>query len=433
MRSVLFLIGFGLMTAVVKAEFVLPQPLSLQDALAISLRHPVVMQADMQRDKVAAQQSLLASENDLNVDFQGQLNYVDPAPLTPDRSHNDSKVFLRFSSELYDFGYTDARQQALEKQLNSASLAFMNTRQQHQLKVAELFFEVLIADKEYVLIDEIMTAAFLDYDKLLERHDLGTVSDVDLLRLENDYREKLQLRRLAEKRQRMSRMQLASAMGVPEHLPADLLEPEVNWKSTIPAIDQVMETALARHPQILAATEAVEAARAQLAATESSDNPTLSARMQFADYQRQTGTSHPFEMGLTLNLPLYSGGQMQAQQQQARVALHKQELALQTAKIQAREAVLQTLLDLEEFKTELDTLKVSEDYAELYLDQNRALYELEVASDLKDALIKVSDVILKKIKARLGYALAEMKLAAMQGQWPLEEQTRTENTNEKTQ
>jgi len=109
-------------------------------------------------------------------------------------------------------------------------------------------------------------------------------------------------------------------------------------------------------------------------------------------------------------------------------------MALQLVKMQAQEAALQNILSLESYKSELDSLKVSADYAELYLDKNRALYELEVASSLKDALIKVSDVILKKIRARLGYKLAEMKLAALQGQWQFDNNTvvsTTENQNEK--
>jgi len=416
------------------AERLMPQPLSLQQALDLALAYPGIQAADAKLSKAKAEALQIDAENDLNIDFEGQLRYVDPAPITPDRSNDDSKVFLRFSSELYDFGYTAARQQAADKQISSAEKALLSARQQHLLKVAELFFNVLIADKEYVLIDEVMTAAFLDYDKLRERHELGTVSDVRLLELENDYREKLQLRKQAEQKQRMTRMLLASAMAMPEQLPADLIEPPVDWQKDLPDLAKISAALNTDNPQVLAASEAVEAARAKLSAAESNDNPRLSANLQWADYQRETGSTHPFEAGLVLNVPLYSGARQQADQQLARADLQEKEMALQLVKMQAQEAALQNILSLESYKSELDSLKVSADYAELYLDKNRALYELEVASSLKDALIKVSDVILKKIRARLGYKLAEMKLAALQGQWQFDNNTvvsTTENQNEK--
>jgi outer membrane protein TolC len=395
----------------------LPQPLSLGQAFDLALAHPSIQAADARLQQANARTDKLLAEDDFNLRFEGELTYVDPVKITPDRSNNDSKMFLKLDKKLYDFGYTDARLSAADRSQSSQQWQLYNATQQHLINVAELFFEVLLADKSYAVADEKMTVAYLRYDKTKERHDLGTVSDVDLLDLENDYRQKLQLRRRAEYQQRLSRMKLASAMGMPDQLPSDLVEPPVDWDKQLPTLNDVETAVLDNNAEIRALKESVEAARQQLSAAEASDNPVIRGEMQYADYQRLTGSSHPFMFGLVLEAPLYSGGKVQAEQSLARASLQEQEARLANARLLARQQALELVLDLEQYKTDIEASHLSEDFIELYLDRSRALYELEVASDLGDALSRSSEVIYQKLKARLGYALTEMKLAALQGNW----------------
>lgn len=412
-----FIVLALLLGQAVHAVEALPEPLSLQQALQIARSHPSIAIASARLEQANASSEQIAAENDLNIDFEGDLTYVDPVSITPDQSNDDSKLFLRFSSKLYDFGYTDARLAAADMTRSSRQWSHYDVTQQHLLKVAGLFFNVLLADKAYAVADERMTVAFLKYDKTRDRHDLGTISDVDLLELENDYRQKLQIRRQTEHQQRNTRMKLAASLGRPDELPSNLVPPEVDWKQELPSVDEVVAQIIANNPGLKALNDSVSAAKQQLTAAQASDNPVIRGEMQFADYQRLTGSSHPFTVGLVLEAPLYSGGKSQADEKQARSLLLEQEAKLNLAKLEIREQALEVLLELEQYKTDIDAALVSEDYIELYLDRSRALYELEVASDLGDALSRSSDVIYQKLKARLGFALAQMKLAALQGQW----------------
>ena len=54
-------------------------------------------------------------------------------------------------------------------------------------------------------------------------------------------------------------------------------------------------------------------------------------------------------------------------------------------------------------------------YRDLYLDRSRALYELEVRTDLGDAMSQISDVRLRRARIMFDWAMNEAKLRAMTG------------------
>jgi hypothetical protein len=55
------------------------------------------------------------------------------------------------------------------------------------------------------------------------------------------------------------------------------------------------------------------------------------------------------------------------------------------------------------------------DYRELYLDRSRALYELEVKTDLGDAMTEMSAVRLDVAHTEFAWMMAQAELAALAG------------------
>lgn len=407
-----------LLASSVAAVEPLPQPLSLQQALQLSEEHPNIQLAQIGVEKARAEADKISADYGVKVSATAYLTAVDPSDLAfYDRSNNDSKAFLRASKRLYDFGYGKARESAAENAVKSQQWQFLSQRQKHKLGVVEKFFDVLIADKTYVLENEVMTLAFLKYDKAKDHNELGRVSDIDLLELENIYREKLQQRTLAEQEQRLSRSRLAIALGRPDDLPADLVAPEVDWQKPLPTLEAVVDKSLSNNLELRTSRDAVMAAREKLIAAQSKHNPVIHGEMQLAEYNRETASTHPASAGLVLEIPLYTGGASKAEAAHARALLLEQETKLQAIELSIRHVALELLMQLDTLKKNLEALQISSDYSELYLDKNRALYELEVASDFGDAVIKVSQVILDRLQVSLDYALTEARLAALQGEW----------------
>jgi outer membrane protein TolC len=357
----------------------------------------------------------LLSDAGLKITAIGHLRAVEPSDISLNRSNNDSRVQLLATKRLYDFGYTSARESAAQSDIDGQQWLTVNAQQEHLLDVIKKFHAVLIADKGYVLKNEEMTLAFLRHDKAKDRHELGTVSDIDLLELENAYRVLLQERKVFEQQQRLTRKMLAFALNRPDEPPSELLQPNVVWDKQLPSLDAVLEKALASNPALQAAREAVNSANRKLQAAQSSGNPVLHGEMSVSDYHRETGSTHKATAGLILEFPLYTGGKSKSEVALARAGVRKAQSQLRLTELAVRESVMELVLKLETLKADMQAQQVSEEYGELYMDKNRALYELEVASDFGDAVVRVSKVILKKLQTKLDFLYTEAQLASLQG------------------
>jgi len=414
--SYLYLIICAIYSCLVSAQELLPQPLSLMDALSLSQDHPQVKASESIVDMAAANIDKISSDNDLNVVFQGYLTVVEPSELSPNESNNNSKALLLARKKLYDFGYSDAQKTAAQTLFKSKKNLLLNKRQQHQLTVIADFYDVLVADKYSSWRDETTTYAFFKYNKNQDFHEFGKVSDIELLRTENIFREERHLRTLAEQQQQITRIQLSDSLNRPGDLASELLMPVVDWEKPIPLVDTILEKALQNNPGLIAAKTAVQAAKEELIAVNASDNAVIHGEVMAADYRRKTGSTHPLSAGLVIEVPLYSGGKIKSDIAIARAQLSEQQSLMRLVELSIRQTAAELYVQLNTVKDELAALKVSEDYGELYLDKNRALYELEVASDFGDAMVRVSEVDYKKTKALLSYALLEAKLLALQGE-----------------
>jgi outer membrane protein TolC len=395
----------------------LPVPLSLQHALQVADtdKHPAMQLADSKLEQLNAQKDKLLSDSGLSITAVGHLLAVEPSSISINRSNNDSRIQLLARKKLYDFGYSGARESAAQSDIDGQQWLTIEAQQAHLLDIMRKFNDVLVADKGYVLKNEEMTMAFLRHDKAKDRHELGTVSDIDLLELENGYRVLLQERKVMEQRQRLTRKILAVALNLPDDPPSELLEPDVVWDKGLPTIEAVLERALLSNPALQAAREAVKAANRKLEAAQSSGNPVLHGEMSVSDYKRETGSTHKATAGLILEIPLYTGGKEKSEVALARAGLRQAQAKLRLTELSVRESVMELVLKLETLKADLQAQQVSEEYGELYMDKNRALYELEVASDFGDAVVRVSKVIFKKLKTKLDFLYTEAQLAALQG------------------
>lgn len=406
-----------LISGTVHAE-TLPVPLTLQHAIQVAemQSNPAMQLADSKLEQVNARKDQLLSESGLNITAIAHLRAIEPSNISVDRTNNDSRAQLLAKKKLYDFGYTKARESAAQSDVDSQHWLTVDAKQKHLLDIIGKFNAVLVADKGYVLKNEQMTLAFLRYDKARDRHELGTVSDIDLMELENGYRVLLQERKVMEQKQRLTRKSLALALNRPDDPPSELFEPEVVWDRELPSLDAVLEKALSSNPSLQAARETVKSANRKLEAAQAKDNPVLHGEMSVSDYHRETGSTHKATAGVILEIPLYSGGKSKSDVALARASLREDQAKLRLIELAVRESVMELVLKLETLKADLQAQQVSEEYGELYMDKNRALYELEVASDFGDAVVRVSKVILKKLQTKLDFLYTEAQLAALQGQ-----------------
>lgn len=393
----------------------LPSPLTLGQALALADEpHPDLdaARADVERARARVQEQ--ESRQDARAYLDLTPEWVNPS--TGGGGANDSRARILLSKQLTDFGRTRALESSAAGELDGRELAFLDARQRRRLEIMARFFGVLLADLRYAADNEEMAHRYVVYDRVRERHALGQVSEVELLEYENRYREALIVRTESAQRQSASRLQLAHALNRPAQVPGELVAPTLAaLEREIPDYQALSEDARRANPVVAALRKELDAARAGLEAERARQRPTLNAEIEAAEYERALSGRNNFRAGLSLRVPLYQGGEVDAAVTRAAADLAGREARLKRAEHELQQTVLDAVQALETLKVRREAAKQRLAFRDLYLDRARAIYEMEVQTSLGDAMTRLTEAQWLAAQADYQLALAWARIEALTG------------------
>jgi outer membrane protein TolC len=220
----------------------------------------------------------------------------------------------------------------------------------------------------------------------------------------------------SQTRQRLTRTRLAQLLNRPDDPPANLVMPdEPDLSAKLPSVEELTEQALAGNPHLKALRAKVESALQGVAAARKAYGPVIRGEMKAGTYNRDMGSRYPVQAGLVFEMPLFTGRAGDAAVARARADLAARRAELSAAELAVRQAVLDSRLGLDDVKANLQQVSVLGDYRDLYLDRSRTLYEMEVRTDLGDAMVKMSAVRLEHAKALFNGLMAQARLEALTG------------------
>ena len=305
--------------------------------------------------------------------------------------------------------------------INSAKIQVDQAEDDIALKVRQLYYGILIAQLNQVTAKEEADAAQVKFQESTSLVEKG--SALEAVALESHaallgakqtvLTQNLQIRDLS--------FELNDLLGLPLNTQLKLREDPPAAAASIPARDECVRTAREKSPEIRAAQQAVEKAKAGLAATKDKYIPDLNA---FARYSYQSGIPflvHNFgTFGFTFTYELFDGGRRNAEIGESRTTLSKAELNL--AKVEEEVTVqVETAYDRVEQIQGLVTvaeelLKVRVEAARVadrQFEQNKVL-----ASVPAEAAAKASSAKASLLEANLGLSLAQGELKRAMGEIP---------------
>ena len=366
----------------------LPEILSLENVLNIA-----EINGSPERD--IAEAEILVSNSELakiqsryGIRVKAELapRYVYAIDTTKGDDINDSYYFLGTSKILSDFGRTEQLTQAAEANLRADAIEFVSFRFRRRLKLIEAYLNVLLADQFYAVEDEKMTIKFLKYDKARERHDLGEVSDVDLIGLESAYREDLIARMRSANRQSEARARLAALLNRPDEFPAELQPVNLDIEDIeISEYQDLLSLALSKNPGLSAQNERVKAAEAKLQHSRLSKRPVLDSSVELGNYERRYGEGGKWRLGVNLVIPFREGGRFKADIAKKNAELKKELAKYRVMKNALRKTVLELVQEIEVLKVAVQSAETRLEFRDQYLDRSRSAYELELQTDQGDA------------------------------------------------
>jgi hypothetical protein len=199
-------------SAAIAEERPLPEPLTLQAAMAMAAEHPRVRLAT-------------AAAGDL------------PPPPRP--------LFLACHDAAFDGARTG------DWRRNSDASALLTALAAQQLEIMRRYFDVLLADLSYMRDNEAMAVGYIQFDRAEARRGLGQRSPLEVSELEAAYQLIRRQRAASDAARRVTRSMLAQALNTPETLPKTLIEPSSTPATETPALDDVVTAALADNPKLM--------------------------------------------------------------------------------------------------------------------------------------------------------------------------------------
>jgi outer membrane protein TolC len=405
--------------------------LTLEAALATAeSAHPDLLMAEADRDSALADLDVASSNKDTRIDLEGILRSGRPTAGVPDFT-SDNSVRLTARKTLYDFGRSSNAELAAQFELKAREADLTSTLDQRRLDIMARYFDVLLADMQYTVDNELMAVYYVNYDQGKDRLAQGQISSVELAELETRYRDSLLKRNTSAQRQRITRAMLANAMNRPDMLPGDLEDPKLPGNQrALPDYQTLLPIMLDNNPRLHAQREMLAASQERVAALRAETGPTLDAEVQAADYSRPATTRDRLSAGLILSWPLYQGNRSDSRVAREIARFNKLQAGTEKLKMDLTQALLETCLDIAQLQsTARSAARGYTNYRDLQLERSRGLYEMELKSNLGTSMSETSDARLRARRNEYQLALGFARLEALLGK-PLGE-TATIKGNEK--
>lgn len=392
-------------------------PLTLEHVMRLALvSHP---ELDLAQAEIKGNRARIDEEY-TDYALQATLNLIpkvaDPVSK-PGRSFDgDSRAVLEIEKTLYDFGRKRLLHDAGETSATGGEAQLIAVQQQRQLEVMQKFFDVLLADLRYDVDNERMSLNFVRWKKALDYHELGQISDIELLELDSRYHDALIVRQESAMQQRLTRARLAKALNRDGVVAVDLLEPfltesEENTLDEAKLLEKVLQT----NPVIAAHKAALESAQLYLQANQTYRRPKLSAELKVTEYEREVGSRNAAEASLVLEIPLLSKRIHIADVAGAEAEFTRARAELRSTELAVRQSVTEIVAELELADLRRRAADIRENARDLALDRTRAIYEHGVSTDLGDSMIRLTEAAWLTAKARFSTIMNRAKLLALQG------------------
>ena len=396
----------------------LPEPLTLDYALSqVDIAHPDLQVGEAAIKVTRAEQQLIESDTGIKSRIVGRLRWVQPPSYNPDQTHDDHRLGIVVDKMLYDFGRTKSRLEAMQQNIESQQILYEDIRQQRRIEIMQRYFDVVLADLYFYQMNEAMAVAFIELDKRRDRNELGQVSDIQVLEQETEYQRIRKLRFQSQNQQRVTRARLAYVLGRPGQLPDSVSRPE-NLSQLLRALPEVeiLQTQAMQNSNLLRALRAqIAAGQAQLAALRAGDNPVLFGEATANAYTKERSSYDDWRVSVQLEVPLTTGGRVDADTARQQAELYRLQAELTATEEEIKQRVLELWLELDALLIQREQMRAQMNYRELYLDRSRALYELEVKTNLGDSMVRVTEAERQALQTDFNIALAWEKMDTLTG------------------
>ncbi len=304
------------------------------------------------------------------------------------------------------------------------------SRQQLVNQVKSAYYALLLANDSRKVIQQSYDMAALTYDTFSKQHKLGSASDYDVLRTSVAMKNIEPQLAQADISIKQAKLQLQVLMGMPATLDFTAADALSNYEKA--SYETVVDHSYADNADLRLLDYDTKLQRKNLALQKLAYAPTLAFTANYNWTSMSNGSPlknfrwNPYStIGLTLSVPIFSGGQRYSRVKQANLQL--EELRLQRENLE-RSVAMQVDLAIDNMQINIKQISscsesvIQADKAHTIMEKS---FEIGAASylDLRDSELVLTQARLAYYQAIYNYLIAGSELELLQGTAPVDRYT----------
>ena len=256
------------------------------------------------------------------------------------------------------------------------------------------------------------------YQQTLKRRGEGLASQLDLN--QDQMRAQTEQQRLATMENDLSRQKinLARLTGLPPNEDYDILDDFDFSPAPALSVEDALQQAFAHRADLTAAEAQLRAAEKTCAAARAEQLPSLSVSADLGEIgTRFTEADHTYTVTGTLNIPIWQGGRVSGDVEQARAALDQRRAELADTRARIESDVRNAYLDLQAAASQFELSKNNQQVARENLRLTREKFETGISDSVEVSQSRqaVASADLDYITALFAHNLAKLSLARALG------------------
>lgn len=397
--------------------FEIPNPLSLEQALEIGKNQSLEVQKQqliINTDLIDLQ--VAQSNFDLKASLDLQLAQRDQYSDSID----DSYTFIRLEKTLFkqnsELGVNTAQQIIVSAKQNLANL-----QKEKNIDIMHRFFDVILVDMQLETVLERLAISAIQANNVQDDFDINKASEVALLEKQAITQLDVSKRIKVEAEQILKRAKLADILGINyENRPDDLTKPKLKHYFSKPfaSLDELRKNAFKNNTTLQIMHRDLSSITHQINSYKNDYGVVIKGNIRIGEQAYLREKNGKLRFGINLTMPL--GNDNTKQQTIAKLGIQAKqfELDIKQFKQNLSSRVLTLWLTLNELKQIQKSLTTELDYRDLYLERARAHYEMELESDIGDALTQFTNTEYKLAKNQFDFVITFEKLALLTGETP---------------
>jgi outer membrane protein TolC len=288
-----------------------------------------------------------------------------------------------FSQSVFDLHLLDRKRGASSNE-RAAQFNYKDARELVVLAVGNSYLKTLSsAARVETSQAQVQTAQAL-YGKSVDQQNAGVIPAIDSLRARVEFQSQQQQLIVARNNYAKQKLNLARIIGLPPGQEFILTDQVPYAPLAQMTVEEALRRAYASRSDYQAAAQTVRGAEYFRNAATAEHYPSLGLAGDYGDAGIRPGSSHGvFQVGATLEIPIFAGGRSHADALQAEASLRQSRQQLDNLRAQIDYEVRTSLLDLAAAADQVEVARSSVDLSNQTLNQARDRFAAGVADNLE--------------------------------------------------